>query len=262
MGLAFGYAGLMANEGVNISLLYVVPVLIAAARHGLVPSLWVSALGVLAYNFFFLPPLYQFTVSDPKTWTAPWTVSFPLTADPEYRIFEYACHEGNYGMEGILSGAREEERQLDVLLRPAVGRDLPGLVADDHVLRHVDEPPREVTRVGRAQRRVCEALAGAVRGDEVLQHRQTLARAHLGDALDRIAPRVRVAHHAALADVGRARLDLDGTAARCRRLRQLVDDRLAVDASTGFAGHGDPALLREGDRGIGGLGDVPALQLE
>ena len=49
----------------NISLLYVVPVLIAAARHGLVPSLWVSALCVLAYNFFFLPPLYEFTIRDP-----------------------------------------------------------------------------------------------------------------------------------------------------------------------------------------------------
>jgi two-component system sensor histidine kinase KdpD len=49
----------------NISLLYVVPVLIAAARHGLVPSLWVSALSVLAYNFFFLPPLYEFTIRDP-----------------------------------------------------------------------------------------------------------------------------------------------------------------------------------------------------
>src|SRR5262245_4918113 len=49
----------------NISLVYVVPVLVAAARHGLVPSLWVSALGVLAYNFFFLPPLYEFTIRDP-----------------------------------------------------------------------------------------------------------------------------------------------------------------------------------------------------
>src|SRR5215467_11762988 len=49
----------------NISLVYVVPVLIAAARHGLVPSLWVSALSVLCYNFFFLPPLYQFTIADP-----------------------------------------------------------------------------------------------------------------------------------------------------------------------------------------------------
>ncbi len=49
----------------NISLLFVVPVLVAAARHGLVPSLWVSALSVLSYNFFFLPPLYEFTIADP-----------------------------------------------------------------------------------------------------------------------------------------------------------------------------------------------------
>lgn len=49
----------------NISLVYVVPVLVAAARHGLVPSLWVSALSVLCYNFFFLPPLYQLTIADP-----------------------------------------------------------------------------------------------------------------------------------------------------------------------------------------------------
>ncbi len=49
----------------NISLLYVVPVLVAAARHGLVPSLWVAGLSVLCYNFFFLPPLYEFTISDP-----------------------------------------------------------------------------------------------------------------------------------------------------------------------------------------------------
>lgn len=49
----------------NISLVFVVPVLVAAARHGLVPSLWVSTLSVLSFNFFFLPPLYQFTISDP-----------------------------------------------------------------------------------------------------------------------------------------------------------------------------------------------------
>jgi two-component system sensor histidine kinase KdpD len=49
----------------NVSLVFVVPVLVAAARHGLVPSLWVSALCVLSYNFFFLPPLYEFTIRDP-----------------------------------------------------------------------------------------------------------------------------------------------------------------------------------------------------
>jgi two-component system sensor histidine kinase KdpD len=49
----------------NISLVYVVPILVAAARHGLVPSLWVTALGVLSYNFFFLPPIFKFTINDP-----------------------------------------------------------------------------------------------------------------------------------------------------------------------------------------------------
>ena len=49
----------------NVSLIFVVPVLVAAARHGLVPSLWVSLASVLSYNFFFLPPLYEFTISDP-----------------------------------------------------------------------------------------------------------------------------------------------------------------------------------------------------
>jgi two-component system, OmpR family, sensor histidine kinase KdpD len=49
----------------NISLVYVVPVLVAAVRHGLVPSIWVAGLSVLCFNFFFLPPLYEFTISDP-----------------------------------------------------------------------------------------------------------------------------------------------------------------------------------------------------
>ena len=51
------------------------------------------------------------TIDDPRTWTRPWTMAFPLTRDDGYAMFEYACHEGNYGMEGILSGAREEERK-------------------------------------------------------------------------------------------------------------------------------------------------------
>jgi hypothetical protein len=54
--------------------------------------------------------LYQFTVDDPATWTKPWTAEIPITktAGP---IFEYACHEGNYGMLGALAGARAEEKQ-------------------------------------------------------------------------------------------------------------------------------------------------------
>lgn len=52
---------------------------------------------------------YEFTVSDPHTWEAPWSAEVPLTrqAGP---MFEYACHEGNYGIANILSGIRAEER--------------------------------------------------------------------------------------------------------------------------------------------------------
>ena len=53
---------------------------------------------------------YSATIEDPDIYTRPWTVSFPLTADPGYRIFEYACHEGNYAIENILRGARAMEK--------------------------------------------------------------------------------------------------------------------------------------------------------
>ena len=51
---------------------------------------------------------YEVTLTDPTTWTAPWTAMIPLrrSTDP---IFEYACHEGNLGMAGILTGARAQE---------------------------------------------------------------------------------------------------------------------------------------------------------
>ena len=52
---------------------------------------------------------YRVTISDPTTFSKPWTLAIPFVNTGE-EMFEYACHEGNYGMEGILSGAREEER--------------------------------------------------------------------------------------------------------------------------------------------------------
>jgi hypothetical protein len=52
---------------------------------------------------------YRVTVTDPTTYTRAWTVAIPFV-DTGEQMFEYACHEGNYGMEGILSGAREEEK--------------------------------------------------------------------------------------------------------------------------------------------------------
>ena len=51
---------------------------------------------------------YRFTVEDPN-WTAPWTGEYPWPATDE-RVFEYACHEGNYALGGILRGARVLER--------------------------------------------------------------------------------------------------------------------------------------------------------
>jgi hypothetical protein len=52
---------------------------------------------------------YEFTVEDPTTFTKPWTAAVPMTK-AEGPIFEYACHEGNYGMTNLLSGARAEEK--------------------------------------------------------------------------------------------------------------------------------------------------------
>jgi hypothetical protein len=54
--------------------------------------------------------LYQFTVDDPESFTKPWTAAIPSvrTTGP---ILEYACNEGNYGMTGLLSAARAEEKK-------------------------------------------------------------------------------------------------------------------------------------------------------
>jgi hypothetical protein len=52
---------------------------------------------------------HEITVDDPKTWTRPWTMMIPLKRTDEH-IYEYACHEGNTAMVGILAGARAEEK--------------------------------------------------------------------------------------------------------------------------------------------------------
>ena len=53
---------------------------------------------------------YEFTINDPTIWTQPWTGSFHFDLDNEqYDLVEYACHEGNYGMTNILSGARAQD---------------------------------------------------------------------------------------------------------------------------------------------------------
>jgi hypothetical protein len=54
--------------------------------------------------------IYEFTVNDPTTWTKPWTAQVPMTRSDEL-MYEYACHEANYGMTNLLKGARFIEKE-------------------------------------------------------------------------------------------------------------------------------------------------------
>jgi hypothetical protein len=54
---------------------------------------------------------YDATIDDPGTWTRPWTMHVTYPLDPTYEVYEYACHEANYGLADILKGAREEEKK-------------------------------------------------------------------------------------------------------------------------------------------------------
>jgi hypothetical protein len=56
---------------------------------------------------------YEITIEDPSMYRSPWTVSFPMTRDDSYTIYEYACHEGNTATESILRGARMQEQKAD-----------------------------------------------------------------------------------------------------------------------------------------------------
>jgi len=52
---------------------------------------------------------YQLTLEDPSTWVSPWTAAYPMKPS-EGPVYEYACHEGNYGLANILEVARDEEK--------------------------------------------------------------------------------------------------------------------------------------------------------
>src|SRR5438093_7701937 len=62
--------------------------------------------------------LYEFTVNDPATWTRPWTAVVPMTRS-EDPIYEYACHEANYALPGILGGARADEKAAEEAAKKA-----------------------------------------------------------------------------------------------------------------------------------------------
>jgi hypothetical protein len=53
--------------------------------------------------------LYRFTVDDPSTWDRSWSGEYPWVATDD-QIYEYACHEGNYSLAGVLRGARAADQ--------------------------------------------------------------------------------------------------------------------------------------------------------
>jgi len=55
--------------------------------------------------------MWEVTVTDPEIYTQPFTISMPLTRDPEYVMYEYACHEGNHAIKNILSAGRAVDRR-------------------------------------------------------------------------------------------------------------------------------------------------------
>ena len=57
--------------------------------------------------------MWEVTITDPNVFTAPWKVSMPLTAEPTYEMYEYACHEGNHAVPNALSGARFVEKRAE-----------------------------------------------------------------------------------------------------------------------------------------------------
>ena len=54
--------------------------------------------------------MYEYTVRDPSIWTRSWTAQHPMKRNPDL-MFEFACHEGNYGMHGIMAGSRVQEAE-------------------------------------------------------------------------------------------------------------------------------------------------------
>ena len=54
---------------------------------------------------------YQYTVTDPKTWTRPWSVDTTMPRIEPSMIYEFACHEQNYGLINVVKGTQIRERE-------------------------------------------------------------------------------------------------------------------------------------------------------
>ncbi len=66
---------------------------------------------------------YEIRVEDPRTYTRPFTITLPLTAPAGFRVFPYECHEGNYALANMLSGARAQDKALDDDRRRGIVRE-------------------------------------------------------------------------------------------------------------------------------------------
>ena len=101
-------------------------------EQGTAGPIFLSDQGKVTERFTRVSPsriLYEFQVEDPVYYTQTWRVEESLNARKE-SIYEYACHEGNYAMEGILRGARNEEAHG---IKPTVGPGIFGTPIPDKV---------------------------------------------------------------------------------------------------------------------------------
>jgi hypothetical protein len=75
---------------------------------------------------------WSVTFDDPHTWSKPWTFTMNLTkADDSQRPFEYACHEGNYGLKNILTAARAEDQAAQEAAAKGIKRAAPAAETDE-----------------------------------------------------------------------------------------------------------------------------------
>jgi hypothetical protein len=83
------------------------------AHYGIKQQFYLPPTAKVTERFTRVAPdeiLYQFTVEDSTAYTQPWQGEVPLRATKDH-IYEYACHEGNYALPGILAGARKQEQE-------------------------------------------------------------------------------------------------------------------------------------------------------
>ena len=141
----------------------------------------------------------------------------------------------------VLDDATVVELDADDLVQATLGAAV--VLTDDDVLRHVDETTRQVAGVGRPQRGVGQTLAGTVRRDEVLEHRQTLAEVRLDRPRDDLALRVghQTTHTGDLTDL------------------RHVSTRTGVDDHVDRVGLLERRLHRLGDLDRGGVPDLDEL---